>query len=114
MTLDEMKATMGDGIKEIVGLVHGDARDLALQLIAMHLMMVTDIVGHRLAGKEPPRAEDSIAPAGLDAVERMFAQAEVADPMLSILLIIYVHSASEPVVRQVALEQAQTPSPDYA
>ena len=103
MTLDEMKATMGGGVKEVVDLVHGDARDLALQLIAMHLMMVTCIVGHRLAGKQPPSPDDSIAPARLDAVERMFAQADVANPMLSMLSIIYVHSASEPVIRQVAL-----------
>ena len=33
MTLEEMKATMGDGVKEIVDLV-GDDRDLAVQLIA--------------------------------------------------------------------------------
>ena len=105
-----MKVTMGNGVKEIVDLAQNDARDLALQLIAMHLMMVTDIVGRRLAGKEPPRPQDSIAPAGLDAVERMFTQADVADPMLSILSIIYVHSATEPVVQQVAFEQAQSAS----
>lgn len=108
MTLDEMKATMGDGVKEIVDLVHGDDRDLAVQLIAMHLMMVMTIVAGRLAGKLPPWPDESITPARLDAVEKMFAQADVADPILSILSIIYVHSASEPVIRQVALEQAQT------
>ena len=100
MTIDEMKGTMSEGVEEIASLAQDDATDLAFQLIAMHLAIVAARVGEKLAG------HPSTSPAGtnprtkLTAVEAMFSEADISDTMLATLLMVYLHKATEPVIRQ--------------